>query len=184
MSRARKSLVHPLDRVKRAAASKSFLKEGKSEYVIQKNGHKIKLKAQLEEEQDGFSIYLKTPIGQEIGGVKVDTFRGQTNYHRFVEKSFRGYNLGKLLLRLTDQESARRGKKNIFLTTSQQETINTALSIGYELTTRGQMAIRILLEIPLSEKLPSKQKLIKILNEKKFIAFPMVEVERKFKPAK
>lgn len=172
--------IPALSKVRRAPNSPSFRKTSAGEYTIIKDGKKIHLQAFIKNStQNGFSIILNSQTAGEIGRIGVHTSHFNTNFHRHITGSYRGYNLGKLLFRLSEQEVKKRGGEKVRINTMQQDTITIALSLGYAPTKEGAQNLKYMLQIPQTEALPKTQELIKRLKEKPIKNYLLIELEKK-----
>ncbi len=158
-----------------------FREGGTGKYtIINKRGRTIKLNATIENKEFGFDIHLKTENGHVVGSIWMDNVFGWSNYHRMLD-SHKGHNLGKLMMRLTEQEVKRRGGKEIQIVSNQQSTITTALSIGYKLTPISEQRIRHLFQIPKEEPTPTPRQIADRLKQTQHKEFPQLKVVREIK---
>ena len=168
-------------KVRRAPFSKSFRSTATGEYTIIKNGLKKKITAAVESTPTGFSITLHERNAKEIGNFEVEIIDGHNqSFHRIVMPNYRGYNLGKLLFRIAEQEAKRRGATKLEVITRKQDTFTTAVSVGYSICPNEVHKLKALLGIPQTEPLPPRKEIILNLKNKRYPHFFTMLLERRF----
>ncbi|MEI7960926.1 MAG: GNAT family N-acetyltransferase [archaeon] len=163
-------IIPVINKVIRAINSPSFRSHGRSRYSIIINGKKEFLDAEVHDFPGKFNITL-TGSNQDIVGNVVVAKSNWSNLDRQVKPEFRGYNLGKLLFRLAEQEVSRQGANKIIIETYKSDVAAVALSLGYSLQPESLQELRDLLDI--REEHPGNQEIIKKLQPEKDIFFPL-----------
>jgi hypothetical protein len=159
----------------------SFAKQGRGTYEVTKRGKRIPLTATIENKEFGFDLNLKTERGRLVGTIWVDNLLGWSNYHRRVSNSYKGLNLGKLLFRLSEQEVKHRGGKELQIVSNQQDTVTTALALGYKLNAESEARVRLMLGILPTAKQPTNQQIINAFKSYAYRQFPQLKVVREIK---
>jgi hypothetical protein len=148
--------------------------------IVNKKGKTIRLTATVENKEFGFDVNLKSENGHIVGTVWTDNFFGWSNFHRMVYTN-RGHNLGKLLFRLSEQEVKRRGGTELQIVSNQQDTVTTALSLGYKLTSTSEARVRVMLGILPTAKQPTNQQIINAFKSYAYRNFPQLKIVREIK---
>ncbi|MEI7962141.1 MAG: GNAT family N-acetyltransferase [archaeon] len=168
-------------RVRRVPLSTSFRNTASGEYTIIKDGIKRKINAEVESIPTGFSVTLHERNSKEIANFEVEMIAGiNQSFHRIVMPNYRGYNLGKLLFRLAEQEAKNRGAKKLEVITKRQDALTTALAVGYTIPPEEIHKLKTILGIAQTNPLPPRKELISNLKNKNYPNFLTIRVERKF----
>ncbi|MCX6803275.1 MAG: hypothetical protein NTY48_01750 [Candidatus Diapherotrites archaeon] len=74
--------------------------------------------------------------------------------------------MGKLGVRLAEQEAMRAGGKRMYIHTDQKHVLVLALSLGYKFPIEAESEIREILKLGPKQKLPKRQELILLLKSR------------------
>lgn len=154
--------------VRRAKRSPSFRETGVGSYYFMANGRKVRVKARAQEDdQNEFSILLLGDKGRVFGEFCISDPEDGSWFiwHRIVNEKFRLHGLGKLGLRLVEQEARKKGVDNVAFYALRKDELAAAIELGYAVDRYSRPLLNKILGRAWNSPLPEKRELANLLKK-------------------